>query len=499
MNDDAVVQPVDEHNRRLLAQVRPGDWRNPDPAPLYDLVVIGGGTAGLVSAVGAAGLGGRVALVERALLGGDCLNTGCVPSKAILRSARAVHEARTSAAVGVSMTPQVDFAAVMTAVRARRAELAHHDAAARLASLGVHVFFGEASFADRRTVTVAGHALRFHRAVIATGGRPSLPPITGLADVRYLTSDTVFSLTAQPRTLLVIGGGPIGCEMAQAFALLGTPVTLVEAGPRILLHEDAEAAEILQLRLSEDGVRVMTGATLREFAANGTSGSVAARFNSGKISADAVLVATGRSPNVDGLNAEAAGVDHDADGIRVDDWLRTSNRRIYAAGDVCSRFHFTHAADAMARVVVQNALFPARRRVSALVIPWSTYTFPEVAHVGMTPADAVRSGAERITISLADVDRAVIDRDAEGFVRVHHHDGRIVAATIVAARAGELIGYIASIMRRRGSPADLAAEIFPYPTLTDALHKAGDAYRRARLTPRLRRTLQRYFALMRRT
>ena len=483
---------------RLLAYVRPAGWRNPDPAPLYDLVVIGGGTAGLVCAAGAAGLGARVALVERARLGGDCLHTGCVPSKALLRSARAVHEARTAAAVGVRMTPHVEFTAVMAAVSARRADLAPHDSAARLMALGVDVFFGDAAFTDRRTVGVTGRALRFRRAVIATGGRPSIPPVKGLADVACLTSENVFSLAGQPRDLLVIGGGPVGCEMAQAFGLLGTRVTLVEATSRVLPNEDAEASQVLQRRLTQDGVRLMPGTVLRDVTTD-MAGRLTARFEGGEIAADAVLVATGRSPNVEGLNLEHAGVERGAQGVAVDDWLRTTNPRIYAAGDVCSRFHFTHAADAMARIVVQNALFPARRRASALVIPWATYTFPEVAHVGLLPADAVRGDAEQITVRLADVDRAVIDGETDGFLRVHHHRGRIVAATIVAPHAGDLIGYVASVMRRRGSLGDLSAEIFPYPTLADALRKAGDAYRRTRLTPRVRAILWRYFALRRRS
>ena len=496
MNDDT---------QRLLAHVRPESWRNPDPAPLYDLVVIGGGTAGLVCAAGAAGLGARVALVERGLLGGDCLNTGCVPSKALLRAARAVHEARAAARVGVTMPPRVDFAAVMSAVRARRADLAHHDSAARLSSIGVHVFFGDASFAGPRTVVVAGRELKFRRAVVATGGRPSVPPVLGLAGVPYLTSENIFELTEQPRTLVVIGGGPIGCEMAQAFALLGTTVTLIEAGPRLLPREDADASGIITRRLERDGVRIATDATIAHVTRSGdrvtlqlTPGVKARRDDNTEAVGDALLVATGRSPNVEGLNLEGAGVTHGAGGVGVDDRLRSSNRRIYAAGDVCSPFQFTHAADAMARIVIQNALFHGRRRTSQLVIPWSTYTFPEVARVGLSPAEAAQAGGEPITVQLADVDRAVIDGESDGFLRVHHQSGRLIAATLVAPRAGELIGYIASVMRRRGSLGDLSNEIFPYPTLADALRKAGDAYRRTRLTPRVRSILQRYFALTRR-
>ena len=486
MNDD----------ERLRAQVSPEGWRNPDPLSLYDLVVIGGGTAGLVCAAGAAGLGARVALVERGLLGGDCLNTGCVPSKALLRAARAVHEARAGAGAGVTMTPRVDFAAVMRSVRARRADLAHHDSAARLASIGVHVFFGDASFTGPRAVAVAGRVLKFRRAVVATGGRPSIPPIPGLSGTPYLTSENIFDLTEQPRALLVIGGGPIGCEMAQAFALLGTTVTLIEAGPRVLSNEDPDAAAIVARHLAADGVRLMTGAAIRDIAQ--TANQVTAAIDTARIPADALLVATGRSPNVDGLNLEGAGVTHGAAGVDVDDRLRSSNRRIYAAGDVCSPFQFTHAADAMARIVIQNALFHGRRRASALVIPWSTYTFPEVAHVGLPAVEAAQADGEPMTIQLGDVDRAVIDGEPDGFLRVHHQSGRIIAATLVAPHAGELIGYIASVMRRRGSLGDFSSEIFPYPTLADALRKAGDAYQRTRLTPRVRSILQRYFALTRR-
>ena len=526
---------VNDDAQRLRAHVRPDNWQNPEPAALYDLVVMGGGTAGLVCAAGAAGLGARVALVERGLLGGDCLNTGCVPSKALLRAARSVREAQTSAGLGVTMTPVVDFATVMGTVRTRRAELAHHDSAVRLTSLGVDVFFGDASFTGPRAIGVAGRALRFRRAVVATGARPSVPTIPGLFTVPYLTSESLFEIREQPRSLLVIGGGPIGCEMAQAFALLGTAVTLVEAGPRILPREDADAADIIARRLDQDGVRMATGATITSVTMSGdrvavqmTPGLKPPRFDSAgsaisagkalrtgttnrdrggpgedddpaaaELTVDAVLVVTGRSPNVDGLNLEGAGIAHGAHGVDVDDGLRTSNRRVYAAGDICSRFQFTHAADAMARVVIQNALFGGRRRASALVIPWSTYTCPEVAHVGLTAVEAAQAGGEPITVALTDVDRAVIDGEADGFLRIHHLRGRVIAATLVAPRAGELIGYIASLMRRRGSIGDLSSEIFPYPTLADALRKAGDAYRRTRLTPRVRSVLRRYFALRR--
>ncbi|MBM3819500.1 MAG: mercuric reductase [Acidimicrobiia bacterium] len=504
MNDIARIEPLDEFDRRLLSHVRPPDWRNPAPKPKYDLVVIGGGTAGLVSATGAAGLGARVALVERALLGGDCLNTGCVPSKALLRSARAVHEAREATAVGVCTTTEVDFGAVMARVRARRADIAHHDSAARLTSSGVDVFLGQASFCAPDAVMVDGRTLHFRRAVIATGGRPTVPeflagrhdpPCESGARAPFLTSETIFSLTEQPRELIVLGAGPIGCEMAQAFALLGTRVTLIDGAPRILPNEDADASAILARRLDVEGIRIVTGEEIKEVTTT-PSGRIAINLARRDATGDVLLVAIGRTPNVDGLNLAAAGVAHGPQGVQVTDRLQTTNRRVYAAGDVCSRFKFTHAADAMARLVIQNALFFCRRRASALVIPWCTYTFPEVAHVGVT-ADEARGHATTITVTLGDVDRAVVDEETDGFLRVHHRNGTVVAATMVAPHAGEVIGQIASVMRRGARLDELSSDIFPYPTVAEALRKAGDAYRRTRVTPGVRSALGRYFRFFR--
>jgi pyruvate/2-oxoglutarate dehydrogenase complex dihydrolipoamide dehydrogenase (E3) component len=487
---------IDDDDRRLLEHVRPPHWVNPTPKAIYDLVVIGGGTAGLVCAAGAAGLGARVALVERSRLGGDCLNTGCVPSKALIRSARVAGAARAGAGVGMAAGTQVDFAAVMSRLRARRADIAPHDSAARLTSLGVDVFFGEAAFSDARTVAVGSVTLRFRRAAIATGSRPAVPPIPGLADVPFLTSDTLFDLTTQPRHLVVLGGGPIGCEMAQAFARLGSSVTLVEAASQILPREDPDAAAIVATALSADGVDLQL-ATRVTSVSRGTSG-IRVAWDSGEAKpSDAVLVATGRAPNTEQLGLDAAGVAHHAEGVRVDDSLRTTNRRIYAAGDVASRFKFTHAADALARIVIQNALFFGRKRAGTLVIPWCTFTDPEVAHVGLTSADASAEGAGTLTVPLDDVDRAVIDDEAAGFIRLHHRAGRITGGTIVAPSAGEMIGTVAYAMRTGGTLADLASTVFPYPTVSTALRQAGDAYRRGSLTPRVKRLLAWYFGRFR--
>ena len=480
-------------DERLLAHVRPDAWKNPDPLPSYDFVVIGGGTAGLVCAAGAAALGARVALVERTRLGGECLNTGCVPSKALLRSARVVAEARAGAAVGVNANATIDFDAVMSRLPARQAALAPNDSASRLASRGVHVFFGAAHFEGPREVRVGDALLRFRKAVLATGSRPAQPAIEGLSDIPYLTNETVFSLTLQPRALAVLGGGAVGCELAQAFALFGTNVTLIERAPDILPSEDHEAARIVRASMANDGVRVLTGEAVSSMRRYGDGVQIA--HASGPTVVDAVLIATGRAPLADGLDLERAGIRHDAEGITVNDFLQTSNPRVYAAGDVCSRVRFTHAADAMARIVVQNALFFGRRRVSALTIPSCIFTRPEVAHIGVTSSDAAAWGARALTVSLDQVDRAVVDDETDGFVRIYHRGGRIVGATIVSPHAGDVIAAVAVAMRAGATLSDMAAIPFPYPTLGLAFKRAGDLYRSEALTPGIARVLRWYFGV----
>jgi pyruvate/2-oxoglutarate dehydrogenase complex dihydrolipoamide dehydrogenase (E3) component len=491
---------LDEHDRRLASFVRPPGFHNPSPAPMYDLVVIGAGTAGLVCAAGAAGLGARVALVEQARLGGDCLNTGCVPSKALLRSARVVAESRFGAALGVPSSSQPDFHAVMTRLRARRADLAPADSVERFSSLGVDVFFGAAAFSGPRSVTLranggGGLDLHFRKAVIATGSRPVVPDVPGLAATPFLTNENVFELTEQPRDLAVIGAGPLGCELAQAFAQLGTRVTLIESGQQLLPREDREAAAIVESRLRADGVDVRLGSRLQ--AARWQDGRFLLEEAGRTITADAVLAASGRAPRVQDLQLDKAGVACSAEGVVVDDRLKTSNPRVYAAGDVCSKYKFTHAADAMARIVVRNALFFGRARASSLIIPWCTFTSPEVGRVGEAGHEAAASGAAAITIPLRAVDRAVVDDTTDGFVRIHHRKGRIVGGTVVAASAGELVSLVALAMRHGGSLSDLSSAVFPYPTLSLALRQAGDVYRRSALTPGVRKALRYYFRVSR--
>jgi len=486
------VLPMDEHNGRLVANVHPPDWVNPEPAPRYNLVVIGAGTAGLVTTAGAAGLGARVALVERDLLGGDCLNVGCVPSKALLRAARAAAQVRDAGQFGIRVPTgvQVDFPAVMERMRRLRAGISPHDSAARFRGLGVDVYLGQGAFTGPNTVEVAGKTLCFRRAVIATGARAHRPPIPGLADAGFLTNETVFSLTELPPRLAVIGAGPIGCELSQAFARFGSRVHLLGKHPQILPREDKDAAERVAKALRRDGLEFILSCDITRVEKRDRDKVIHLACAEGRrdIIVDAILVGAGRVPNVEGLNLDAAGVRHDGkEGVLVNDRLQTTNRNIYAAGDVCSRFKFTHAADAMARIVIQNALFKGRARASALTIPWCTYTDPEIAHVGLYEHEAREQGVafRTFTQELHDVDRAVLDGEDEGFIKVmvRGRGDTILGATIVAAHAGDMISEVTLAMAGRLGLRTIASTIHPYPTQAEAIKQVGDAYNRTRLTP----------------
>jgi pyruvate/2-oxoglutarate dehydrogenase complex dihydrolipoamide dehydrogenase (E3) component len=486
------VLPRDEYNGRLVANVHPPEWVSPEPAPRYNLVVIGAGTAGLVTAAGAAGLGAKVALVERELLGGDCLNVGCVPSKALIRAARAAAQVQGAAQFGIHVPPgvRVDFAGVMERMRRLRAGISGHDSAARFRGLGVDVYLGQGAFTGPNTVEVAGQTLRFRRAVIATGARADRPTIPGLAEAGFLTNETVFSLTELPPRLAVIGAGPIGCELSQAFARFGSRVHLLGNHPQILPREDKGAAELVAKALRRDGVDLALSCQISRVEKRGHEKVVHVACGEGQreIVVDALLVGAGRVPNVEGLDLDAAGVRHERkEGVWVNDRLQTTNPSIFAAGDICSRFKFTHAADAMARIVIQNALFKGRARASALTIPWCTYTDPEVAHVGLYEHEASEHGIAFRTFmqELPDVDRAVLDGEDEGFVKVivDARWDRILGATIVAAHGGEMISELTLAMVGRLGLRTIANTIHPYPTQAEAIKKLGDAYNRTRLTP----------------
>ncbi|GAB4353202.1 MAG: mercuric reductase [Cyanophyceae cyanobacterium] len=497
---------VDPGDHALELAVRPPDWVNPVVGDRYDLIAIGGGTAGLVAAAGAAGLGVglRVALIERDRLGGDCLNVGCVPSKALIRSARVVGDLRRGSGLGVTVDGAiaVDFAAVMGRLRAVRGAIAPHDSAERFRRLGVDVFFGAAKFVGRDAIAVGGQTLRFKKAVIATGGRAARPEIDGLESVGYHTNETIFEIRDRPDRLAVIGGGPIGCELAQTFQRLGAQVTLFQRGSQLLPKEEPAAAAIVQTSLQEDGVNILletqphraeisaTGEKLLHYRqADGTDAAIAV---------DTILLAAGRVPNVEGLDLETAGVDYDRSGVRVNDFLQTTNPKIFAAGDICMAWKFTHAADAAARIALKNALFAplglGRSRLSALTVPWVTFTDPEVARVGLseTEAQAQERAIGVITIDLADVDRARTDGETDGFLKIIHAAGgdRILGATLVSRHAGETVSELTTAIVGGIGLGQLASVIHPYPTQADCIKKAADAYRRTLLKPRTRTLLR---------
>jgi pyruvate/2-oxoglutarate dehydrogenase complex dihydrolipoamide dehydrogenase (E3) component len=498
----------DPNDRALLSHVHPPGWRNPEPAGRYDLVVVGAGTAGLVSAAGAAGLGARVALIEREHLGGDCLNVGCVPSKALLRSAHLAADLRDAERFGLRLAGavDVDFAAVMRRMREVRLRISPNDSVDRFSrELGVDVHLGEACFVGRDRVEVAGQELRFKKAVIATGARPFVPDVPGLEEAGYLTNESVFDLTHLPRRLVVLGGGPIGCELAQAFRRFGSQVVLVEMASQLLPREDPDAARILLGAFRRDGIEVRLETRLVAVEpGTRTSHAVVSHGERQpeRIEFDEMLVAVGRAPNVDGLGLERAGVAFDhRRGVEVDDRLRTSNRRIYAAGDVCMRHRFTHAADFAARIVVQNALFFGRKRVSKLRIPWCTYTDPEIAHIGLYEHEARQRGPELDSFvrELSHVDRAIAEGRDEGFVKIHVRRGsdEILGATIVGRDAGDLIGEVSVCMAAGMGLSKLAGVIHPYPTRAEAIRQLGDAYNRTRLTPRVKRLFEAFLTLRR--
>jgi len=494
------VEPFDRFNQELVANVHPSDWVNPEPRGRYHLVVLGGGTAGLVTAAIAAGLGARVALVERHLLGGDCLNVGCVPSKAMIAAARQWQAAGEASAAfgGPRVTGPGDFGQAMARMRRIRSGLSRIDGAPRFRDLGVDIYLGEGRLTGRDTLAVDGRTLRFRRAVIATGTRPWAPPIPGLDRMGYLTNETVFGLTELPRRLVVLGAGPAGSELAQAFARFGSQVTLVERESHILPGEDADAAGIVERAMTSHGVRVLSQARALQAERRGDTRilHIEQSGRAEELAADQVLVAAGRAPNVEGIGLEAAGVTHGQHGVTVDDRLRTSNPRIFAVGDICSRHRYTHAADAQARLVVGNALFfgIGGGRVSRLVVPWVIYTSPEVAHVGMHQ-QAARGRVQTVTIPLREVDRAVLDGQEDGFFRVHLWEGtdRILGATLVAEHAGEMIGEVALAMTAGVGLARIGATIHPYPTQSEVFRKAADAWRRTKLTARARRVLGLFF------
>ncbi len=464
----------------------------------YDLVVLGGGTGGLVSAMIAAGVGARVALVEEDRTGGDCLWTGCVPSKALIASAGLVHAMRTADRLGLAgHDPRVDLGRIMDRVRETQDRIAPHDSPERLAAAGVEVIAGRGRFVGERVIEVAGRRLRFRRAIVATGSSAAVPPIPGLADADPLTHATVWDLRELPARLVVVGAGPIGCELGQAFARLGSAVTIVDVADRVLTREEPEASARLQAALAEDGVELrLSTAITRVRRVAGAGGAVDVELADGVVlRADRVLVAAGRVPRTADLGLQSAGVQTDEGGaVVVDPTMRTTNRRIFAVGDVTGGPAFTHLAAHHARSATVGALFGLRRRADRTPVPWVTFTDPEVAHVGLTEAQARDRWGDRVAVArsdYADLDRAVTAAAGRGgAVLVADGRGRLVGATLMGQGAGESIAEMAAWIGSGAKLERVSQVIHAYPTFAEAGARAADEHLRRRFAaPSTRRAL----------
>jgi pyruvate/2-oxoglutarate dehydrogenase complex dihydrolipoamide dehydrogenase (E3) component len=449
----------------------------------YDLIAIGGGTAGLVSAAGGAYLGVRSGLVEKAALGGDCLWTGCVPSKAVIASSRLAHAMRNAEDLGLtSAAPKHAFADVMARMRAARGVVEHHDDPERFRDMGVDVHFGAARFLSPHEVDVEGVGrMRSKRFVIATGAIPVAPSIPGLAEAGYLDHHRLFEIDSLPDQIAVLGAGPIGLEMAQMLSRLGASVTVVEMANRILPKEDRDVADALLTILRSEGIDVRLNTKVTQVTVEDGK-KVLLTASGERISADQLLVATGRRPATEGLDLEKAGVRTERGAVVVDRGLRTSSRTVWAAGDVTGGLQFTHVAEYMAKTVLRNSLLPGTTKVDYGTVPWVTYTDPEIAHVGLLQAEAEQIGGTTYRYGLDDLDRAIVDGTARGFVKISaDRKGRILGATIMGSHAGDLLMPLVLAKKNGLKLSDISTTIFPYPTMVEGLKRTSDAYQRARL------------------
>jgi pyruvate/2-oxoglutarate dehydrogenase complex dihydrolipoamide dehydrogenase (E3) component len=460
----------------------------------YNVVVIGAGTAGLVTAAGTVGLGGRVALIEAHKMGGDCLNFGCVPSKALISSTNLIQHIRRSEDFGLkAMEPQFRFEDVFTRMRRRRAIIEPNDSVERFEKLGVDVFLGRAHFVSPHEVEVDGTRLRATNFVIATGSKALLPPVPGIDDIPYYTNETVFDqMPSAPTSLLVLGGGPIGCELAQVMARLGVSVTVVELLPRLLPRDDPEAGALIEKQLRQEGARVFTGTRASGFVKK--DGQIETTVEGGNgaraLRTEAVLVAAGRQPNTEGLGLEAAGVEYDKKGVKADATLTTSRPHIFACGDIVGPYQFTHTADYQARIVIRNILIPwVKTKADYTWVPWVTYTDPEVAQVGLTEEDAAERGIAHAVhrFDWSELDRAITESEDKGFIKVLTPPGkdRILGATVVGLHAGDVLHELVVAGKHGIGLSRLSATIHAYPTLSQSVQRVGDQFQKTRLTPRV--------------
>jgi len=491
------VSPLDKHNVKLLNNVHPASWDDPDVARNYNLVVLGAGAGGLITSSGAAGVGAKVALIESNLMGGDCLNVGCVPSKALIKCAKMAHYAQHMETYGIDIDGKVEvnFPKIMERMRKLRSDISVNDSAERFSStFGVDVFFGSGKFTSKNTLEVNGKKLTFSKAVIATGGSAAIPPIPGLTDVPFLTNATFFNLETLPPRFGVIGAGPIGCELAQSMARFGSQVSMFLRSNHILGKEEKEAADIVLEKMKQDGVDFLFGIkyeSVEIVESQGNKQAIQLNLAQGdkkiNVIVDELLLATGRRPNVKGIGLEKAGVQFDTrKGVTVNDYMQTTNKAIYAVGDCCTKYQFTHMADAMARKVIRNALFFMSEKVSNLLIPWATFTDPEIGHVGLYEADLEERNLPFDTYEkeFSDNDRAICDGETEGYVKILCKKGtdQIYGATICGAGAGDMISEITLAMKTKTGLGKIASVIHPYPTHAEIIRGCGDLYNRTRLT-----------------
>jgi pyruvate/2-oxoglutarate dehydrogenase complex dihydrolipoamide dehydrogenase (E3) component len=472
---------LDAYNQERMRNVFPSDWKNPKGKEVYDLVVIGGGPGGMTAAIVAANLRVHVAIIEKEHFGGECFNVGCIPSKAFLRSSRCAAQVRDAAEFGVEIPKgwRVNFLAVMERVRKLQSIQSPHDSAEHLKSLGIDVFLGTAHFADANTIEVGDRKLRFKKAIVATGTYPIIPEISGLEEAGYLTNQTVFDLTSLPSRLAVIGAGPIGCELSQAFLRFGSEVTLITRGASLLPRDDVLAAERLQQVLSKEGMKLLFNTQIERIEKKGKEKVL--YLPSGKsLVVDDILIAIGRAPNVEGLGLEKAGIGFNLkEGIVASDTLQTSNRNVYVVGDVGSRYKFTHIAVELAKIAVQNTLNGGNEKVSQLIVPWSTFTEPEIAHIGLQEQEAKKLGIQVTTsvTELAETERAILDGETAGFVKIYTRSGtdQILGSTIMASHAGDMISEIAVAMAGQS----IAKAIHPFPTQAEAIRKSANELEKA--------------------